>query len=183
MAVWPMPSFAGIAPTISSEFGAIRGDREHQGVDILYPRPTRGAEDLPDYARRYFVPAGTVAIAVADGVVAKSGPIASGGRVELDHGDGWRTQYLHLFGSLPPVGAHVRGGHALGQVGYNLAGYRLRHLHFAVLKGGAYVDPAPILAPLPVLSEPIEGPGALSWLVVSAGVLVASAGALAVVRR
>ncbi len=65
-----------------------------------------------------------------------------GNGVVVDHGGGWETQYCHMRrGSLAVrTGATVARGEPLGEVGYS--GFAdFAHLHFAVRRNGAVVDP------------------------------------------
>lgn len=90
---------------------------------------------------------------------AKSGDAAMGNYVILDHGNGWRTRYMHMTKGSVTVkkGEKVKAGQVLGYMGTtgNSTG---RHLHFDISKlgnisGGRYIssqnrtyfDPKPYL--------------------------------------
>lgn len=89
--------------------------------------------------------------AVRDGEpdIAQTGPGAPdvggkecGNGLVISHGDGWETQYCHLArGSVTVApGDRVRIGTVLGRVG--LSGQtQFPHLHIAVRKDGAVIDP------------------------------------------
>jgi murein DD-endopeptidase MepM/ murein hydrolase activator NlpD len=71
-----------------------------------------------------------------------------GNGVVLDHGGGWETQYCHLArGSISvAVGDRVATGDRLGRVG--LSGQtQFPHVHLAVRRDGAEVDPFAVDAP------------------------------------
>ena len=86
-------------------------------------------------------------IAFGDGVVKISKYSATAGEyVQIDHGNGNYTRYLHMKkGSRTvKVGDKVLNGQVLGYMGAtgNVTG---AHLHFDVKVDGKYVDPAPYL--------------------------------------
>ena len=86
-------------------------------------RSAHGAIDLR-------APVGTPVFAAAAGRVRFGGQYAdgSGGAVELDHGDGMLTRYLHLSQVAVKTGAIVTRGQPLGQSGFA----KSPHLHFDV---------------------------------------------------
>jgi len=120
---WPL-----LAP-IGDRFGP-RGDRFHEGVDLL-------------------APSGTDVIAAAPGRVTWAGPRAGGWGtlVTLAHGHGVRTMYAHLSTVDVQVGQWVAGGTVLGRVGAT-GDATGPHLHFEVRIGGGAVDPLRALVPL-----------------------------------
>ncbi len=86
-------------------------------------------------------------IAFADGVVKASKYSSSAGEyVQIDHGNGIYTRYLHMKKGSRTVkaGQAVKKGQALGYMGAtgNVTG---AHLHFDIKINGSYVDPAPYL--------------------------------------
>jgi Peptidase family M23 len=112
----------------------------HDGTDIALP--TRAA-----------MAAGVNVLAAAPGVVkglrdgvADAAPFPSGqdcgNGVVIDHGNGWETQYCHLKqGSVRvQTGQPVTVGTALGQIGQS-GRAEFPHLHFAVRREGAKIDP------------------------------------------
>jgi murein DD-endopeptidase MepM/ murein hydrolase activator NlpD len=120
---WPL-----LAP-VGDGFGP-RGDRFHEGVDLV-------------------APAGTDVIAAAPGRVAWAGPRAGGwgNLVTLADGRGVRTMYAHLSTVEVKVGEWVAGGTVLGRVGAT-GDATGPHLHFEVRVGGAAIDPLRALVPL-----------------------------------
>lgn len=127
--VAPVPLAWPVLAPVGSGFGP-RGDRFHEGVDLL-------------------APAGTDVIAAAPGRVAWAGPRAGGwGKlVTLANGHGVRTMYAHLSAVEVKVGEWVAGGTVLGRVGAT-GDATGPHLHFEVRVGGAAVDPLRALVPL-----------------------------------
>jgi len=95
-------------------------------------------------------PLGTPVTAASDGVVAFVGHLPDGAMIVLlAHPGGYVSEYAHLDDAfaLPPVraGQAVKAGHVIGYIG--LTGITTgAHLHFAVLKDGAPIDPLSRLA-------------------------------------
>lgn len=118
---------------VTSPFGmrTIWGKQQmHNGIDLV------GKGATLDYI-----------IAFDDGVVKASKYSATAGEyVQIDHGNGNYTRYLHMKkGSrIVKVGDKVLKGQPLGYMGAtgNVTG---AHLHFDVSVNGCYVDPAPYL--------------------------------------
>ncbi len=118
---------------VTSPFGmrTIWGKQQmHNGIDLV------GEGSTLDYI-----------IAFADGVVKISKySVSAGEYVQIDHGDGNYTRYLHMKKGSRTVkaGDKVVKGQVLGFMGAtgNVTG---AHLHFDVNVGGCYVDPAPYL--------------------------------------
>ncbi len=94
-------------------------------------------------------PRGTPVLAANAGRVALVAEHFFAGRlVVLDHGLGLFTLYFHLDESRVTTGESVPAGQPIGTVG--LTGRTTGpHLHFAVLLGGARVDPMTLLALVP----------------------------------
>jgi murein DD-endopeptidase MepM/ murein hydrolase activator NlpD len=98
----------------------------HAGLDLAAPR-------------------GTPVRAAAAGAVVFSGTKgAAGNLVELRHRDGSRTSYAHLENLDVEAGDTVTAGQVLGAVGTS-GRTTGPHLHFAVERAGAAVDPAPLI--------------------------------------
>lgn len=113
---------------VTSGFGKRRAPKagastDHGGIDIA-------------------VPEGTVVQAPGRGVVSKVGRGHSkrGNWVEIDHGNGLVSRYLHLAGFRVKPGDRVEPGQLFGRSGKtgNVTG---PHLHWSVLKDGKPVDP------------------------------------------
>ncbi len=118
---------------VTSPFGmrTIWGKQQmHNGIDLV------GEGSTLDYI-----------IAFADGVVKISKySVSAGEYVQIDHGNGNYTRYLHMKKGSRTVkaGDKVFKGQVIGFMGAtgNVTG---AHLHFDVNVGGCYVDPAPYL--------------------------------------
>jgi murein DD-endopeptidase MepM/ murein hydrolase activator NlpD len=96
----------------------------HAGIDLL------GSRGDPVYA----VEAGRVVVAVPDASRERR-TSGYGNVVAIDHGAGWWTVYAHLERMLVELGADVRAGAVIGEVG-NSSNGKFRgmgpHLHFEV---------------------------------------------------
>jgi murein DD-endopeptidase MepM/ murein hydrolase activator NlpD len=94
-------------------------------------------------------PLGTPVAAASDGVVAFVGHLPDGAMIVLvAHPGGYVSEYAHLDDTfaLPPVktGQVVKAGQVIGFIG--LTGITTgAHLHFAVMKDGAPIDPLGLL--------------------------------------
>lgn len=118
----------------------------HDGTDFRLPSAREAGAGVAVLAAA----SGTVK-AMRDGMVDRLATANSrsliakrecGNGVVVDHGGGWETQYCHLrAGSvLVKTGEVVAAGAKLGLVGYSgLAEFA--HVHFAVRKDGAVIDP------------------------------------------
>jgi murein DD-endopeptidase MepM/ murein hydrolase activator NlpD len=113
---------------VTSGFGRRKAPKagastDHGGIDIAAPE-------------------GTVVQAPGAGVVSKVGRGHSkrGNWVEIDHGNGLTSRYLHLAGFRVKPGDKLEPGQLFGRVGKtgNVTG---PHLHWSVLKDGKPVDP------------------------------------------
>jgi murein DD-endopeptidase MepM/ murein hydrolase activator NlpD len=94
-------------------------------------------------------PLGTPVTAASDGVVAFVGHLPDGAMITLiAHPGGYVSEYAHLDDTfaLPPVkaGQAVKAGQVIGFIG--LTGITTGpHLHYAVMKDGAPIDPLSLL--------------------------------------
>jgi len=114
--------------TLSSPFGMrfhpiLNIWRMHNGIDMAC------AEGTPIYASRSGVV--TVAAYQADG---------AGNYVQLDHGDGFRSIYMHMTHYIVKPGQQVEAGQIIGYVG-NTGLSKGNHLHFGISYNGTYVNP------------------------------------------
>lgn len=114
---------------LSSPFGyrwhPIYGDwRLHEGVDLAAPKNT------PIYASR----SGKIKVASY-----QSG--GAGYYVNIDHGDGYLSCYMHMTKYIVSPGQYVVAGQVIGYCGATGAatGY---HLHFGIYYNGTAVNPA-----------------------------------------
>ncbi len=118
-------------------------------------RLINGQPRSPHTGYDWAAPAGTPVLAANTGRVALVAEHFFAGRnVMLDHGLGLFTLYFHLTEARVAPGETVEAGQVIGTVG---ATGRVTgpHLHFAVLLGGARVDPEALLRLVPP-----EEPGA-----------------------
>lgn len=99
----------------------------HDGMDILSP-------------------VGTDVIATADGVVVEieRNKKQSGTRIQIEHGDGYRTVYAHLSDVLVRKGEEVKAGEVIARVG-NTGMSFAPHLHYEITKDGEPLDPITFL--------------------------------------
>ena len=111
---------------IQSLFGAARGRREHQGIDIFSPR-------------------GTPVVAAVDGWISSTSPNQLGGNVVWlwDPARRQTLYYAHLDRHAVTAGQRVRKGDVIGYVG-NTGNARTTapHLHFGIYRRGrGAIDP------------------------------------------
>jgi len=123
-----IPSIWPVRGWVTSGFGRRRdpftGAREmHQGLDIV-------------------APSGTPIAAAADGRVVYSGWRSGWGRcVEVNHGNGLISFYGHCQSLLANVGDQVTRGKTIARAGSSGRATGV-HLHYGILKNGAWTDPA-----------------------------------------
>jgi hypothetical protein len=170
--VWPVPITRGRVPVISSGWGSPRGDRQHEGVDVMFrrvpsdPYPVRS----PNGSKLFVLPEDVLAVAAADGKVWSAGRTPRGFSVVIDHGDTAKvaTYYTHLDTlmvqptSRGRSGERVKAGQPLGIVGADpMDGHHLKHLHFALWAGGPSdaVDPQPLMTSWEKIRDPRETGG------------------------
>lgn len=143
--IGPVPGFG----RVTSGFG-MRDGKMHRGIDIGRnlnpPAPIDGAE----------------IVAVADGYVSGLASMhdSMGNMLELNHGGGARTRYMHNRVNFVGMGDIVRQGDVIALVG-NTGRSSAPHLHFELIIDGAHVDPlrfvdlsavaSPVVLPCPVL--------------------------------
>ena len=113
--------------SITSGFGKryhpiLKTLRPHTGIDISAPK-------------------GTPVYATADGTVT-GGDVGSGYGISvmLNHGYSYQTVYAHLSKKIVRTGQKIKRGQIIGYVGNTGLSFG-PHLHYEVIKGGAYVNP------------------------------------------
>jgi murein DD-endopeptidase MepM/ murein hydrolase activator NlpD len=126
---------------ILSGFGAVRGRRHHEGIDIRAPHGT------------------LVRAAAAGRVIESRWRRGYGNLVTLDHGDGVQTRYAHLAKVFVRAGARVTGGEPIGTVGAT-GNATTPHLHFEVRRDGRVRNPIAWL-PAGGASETVAYPASL----------------------
>lgn len=169
--VWPVPITRGREPVISSGWGSPRGDRQHEGVDVMFRRIP--SDPYPVGSRQgsklFVMPNDVLAVAAADGVLWFSGETARGWSVILDHtestGQKVASYYTHMERLFVPPTSRGRGkikiaaGQPLGIVGADpLDRNHLMHLHFALWAGGSEnaFDAAPFMEKWAKIRDPRE---------------------------
>ena len=95
----------------------------HNGVDLAAPKGT------------------PIKAAKAGTVVAASYGSSAGYYVQINHGDGFQSKYLHMTHYIVKSGQYVTQGQVIGYVGSTGASTG-PHLHFGILYNGSYVNPA-----------------------------------------
>jgi murein DD-endopeptidase MepM/ murein hydrolase activator NlpD len=112
------------------------GNKNHFGTDISAPTGT------PVYACK----SGKVVVAFKGCVTGDLNCGNAGGNyVQIDHGSGLQSQYLHLIRNVVSKGDRVKEGELIGYVGST--GYSTgAHLHFSLLRNNVFINPEPYLA-------------------------------------
>ena len=117
-------------------------------------RPHRGTD--------YAAPRGTPVYAAGDGRVAEAGYNRSNGNyLFIQHGEGFKTHYLHLNKKRVASGDRVKQGQVIGTVGSTGAATG-PHLHYEFLVNGVHRTPRPAHKPFPKAQHPPESTSALS---------------------
>ena len=89
----------------------------------------------------FATPVGTPVVATANGTIVEAiRTSAQGGKVVIDHGNGYKTGYSGLEGYIVVTGQKVNRGEIIGTTG-NPAMSTAPHLHYEVHKNGNPVDP------------------------------------------
>lgn len=126
---------------LSSKYGALEDIREapHTGIDLAMPE-------------------GTELRSLFDGVVEKvydgNGNIGNGIKITSD--DGTSTIFGHMKEVVINVGDKVKAGEFIGLSG-NTGNSTGPHLHFGMLKDGAFIDPSEFAEPLSLISGDSNG--------------------------
>lgn len=97
--------------------------RPHNGVDMACAAMT------PIYASR----SGQVTVAAYQ-------EAGAGNYVQINHGDGFRSIYMHMTYYIVSAGQYVTAGQVIGYVG-NTGMSKGNHLHFGISYNGTYVNP------------------------------------------
>lgn len=121
--MWPCPGYTRISSYFGPRPQPVPGaSTNHKGVDLAAPY-------------------GNVILAAASGTVTTSTYSNSAGNyIVIAHGNGMSTVYMHCSSLLVSVGDNVEQGDTIAKVGST--GFSSgNHLHFGVIKNGAYVDP------------------------------------------
>ena len=65
---------------------------------------------------------------------------SAGNFVQINHGDGYRSIYMHMTHYIVSSGQYVQAGQTIGYVG-NTGASRGNHLHFGISYNGVYINP------------------------------------------
>jgi len=101
--------------------------RMHNGIDLAC------AQGTPIYATR----GGLVEIAVWSS--------SAGNYVQINHGDGYRSVYMHMTHYVVYAGNYVQPGQVIGYVGSTGVSTG-PHLHFGISLNGVYINPYPLIS-------------------------------------
>ncbi len=170
--VWPVPITRSRRPEVSSGWGSPRGERLHEGVDIMFRRV---ASDLfpvgsPNGSKLYVMPDDILVVAACDGFLWSAGKTPRGWSVVIDHSDAIQQRvasyYTHMEKLFVELTSRGRGripvyaGQPLGVIGADpLDARHLKHLHFALWAGnsGDAFDAAPFMRGWEMIRDPREG--------------------------
>lgn len=125
---WLMPTvYKGVSSSFGMRWHPI--DKEykmHNGVDL--PGTT-----------------GTPVVATRGGVVTTAVfHKTCGNHIWINHGNGYKSVYMHLDTMIVSVGQYVEAGQQIGTLG-NTGGSTGPHLHFGIVENGVYIDPMPLI--------------------------------------
>ena len=122
---WKVPiSYTAFTSPFGYRIHPLSGTKKfHYGVDLAAPT------GRPIYATR----AGTVDTATYNG--------SAGYYVQINHGDGYKSIYMHMTHYVVKSGQHVSQGQVIGYCG-STGGSTGPHLHFGISYRGTYVNPA-----------------------------------------
>ena len=123
---WKVPmSYTAYTSAFGNRWHPVYGGyRFHYGVDLAAPTGT------PIYATRS---------GVVDTASYQAG--GAGNYVQINHGDGYRSIYMHMTHYIVSVGQYVSQGQVIGYCG-STGGSTGPHLHFGISYNGSYVNPA-----------------------------------------
>ncbi len=123
---WLVPTtYSALTSPFGYRWHPIHNDwRMHSGVDLA------GREGTPILATR----SGYVAVAAY-----QAG--GAGNYVSLNHGDGFKSIYMHMTHYIVYPGEYVEAGQVIGYMG-TTGGSTGVHLHFGISYNGTYVNPA-----------------------------------------
>lgn len=125
----PLPGATSIGdPGQGQNYGAPRGGRPHEGIDLTELRQQDSRAPI-------------VAYKTGKVIKVETGDIYPGGGIEIDHGGGLITRYLHVTPSVS-VGNVVYGGQQIGNLfRYYRGNQEQTHLHFEVYQDNQLMNP------------------------------------------
>lgn len=129
----PLPGATSIGdPNQGQDYGAGRGNRSHQGIDLTETK-------LPDSR------APVAAFKTGKVIVVERGNTYPGGAIEIHHGGGLVSRYLHVTPEVN-VGQTVYGGQQIARLyKYYKNGAEMTHLHFEIYENDVLKDPTPYI--------------------------------------
>lgn len=123
---WKVPiNYTMVSSPFGYRYHPISGKyKMHYGVDLAAPK------GRPIYATR-------------GGTVSYTGYEAGGAGywVQINHGDGYKSVYMHMTHYIVKTGQNVSQGQVIGYCG-STGGSTGPHLHFGISYNGTYVNPA-----------------------------------------
>ena len=126
--LWPLTGYKTISSSFGSRICPYHGQEFHNGIDIP-------------------APSGTSIQACAAGTVIKAEFSNSfGNNIEINHGNGVHTMYLHCSSLNVKVGQAVAQGDVIGYVG-KTGDATGNHLDLRFKVSGTYVDPLTMVTP------------------------------------
>ncbi len=126
--IWPLPGYGNITSYFGYRTSPTAGaSSNHKGIDISAPFGT------------------PIIAALAGTVIASSEGWAEGKYVIIDHGNGYKTLYMHMSQRNCVSGQHVSQGQVIGYVGSTGISTG-NHLHFAVTVNNVYQNPLSYVA-------------------------------------
>ena len=122
---WVMPiSYTKLTSPFGYRWHPISGKwKMHKGVDLAAPTGTKIVATRSGYV--------SVASYEEDG---------AGWYVQINHGDGYKSIYMHMTHFIVKVGQYVNAGDVIGYCG-STGGSTGNHLHFGIAKDGTYMNP------------------------------------------
>lgn len=119
----PIDYVANTSPFGERDQPTAGASTDHKGVDLAAP------ENTPIYASR----SGTVTVATYSG--------SAGYYVQIDHGDGYKSVYMHMTYFVVSAGQKVSQGQVIGYCGSTGISTG-SHLHFGISQNGVYQNPS-----------------------------------------
>ena len=126
--IWPLSGYTRLSSNFGKRICPFHGEEFHNGIDIP-------------------APSGTPIKACASGTVIKAAYGSSfGNNIEIDHGNGVHTMYLHCSSLNVTAGQKVKQGDVIGYVG-TTGSSTGNHLDLRFKVSGTYVNPLWMVTP------------------------------------
>jgi murein DD-endopeptidase MepM/ murein hydrolase activator NlpD len=121
--IWPLPGYSSISSSFGPRTSPTAGASSyHKGIDIPAPVGT------------------PIVAAIAGTVITSTYGSSEGNYVQIDHGNGVVTQYMHCSSLAVSVGQTVQQGQVIAYVGSTGVSTGA-HLHFGVIINGTKYNP------------------------------------------